>query len=84
MSWKGLPEVLGGLDLILAFSRPPFGVAKNHDRSSASLVSLGQVSENWYWILMVCGPSVLVTRESEAIYKLAKGFTLFPSLLIGS
>lgn len=37
--WKGLPEVLVGLDLILAFSRPPFGVAKNHDRSDASLVS---------------------------------------------
>lgn len=33
---KGLPKVLGGLDLILAFSRPPVGVAKNHDRSSAS------------------------------------------------
>ena len=35
--WKGLPEVLGGLDLTLAFSRPLFGVAENHDRPSASL-----------------------------------------------
>lgn len=34
--WRGLPGVLGSLDLILAFSRPPLGVAKNHDRSSAS------------------------------------------------
>lgn len=33
---------------------------------------------------MACGPSVLVTRKREVIYKLAESFALFRPLLIGS